>query len=151
VPGWYGVGTGLGEARAAGYGDVFDEMTTEWGYLQTFLSNVEMTLAKTDLDIAQRYVSTLVPSEHRGILDNLRSEAELATGEVLSLTGQENLLDSSPLLQRTLRVRDIYLDPINYLQVSLLSRARAGEEGPELDRSLLLTINGIAAGKRNTG
>jgi phosphoenolpyruvate carboxylase len=151
VPGWYGVGTGLREARAAGYGDVFDEMTTEWGYLQTFLSNVEMTLAKTDLDIAERYVSALVSHEHRGVLDELKAEAELATGEVLSLTGQANLLDSSPLLQRTLTVRDVYLDPISYLQVSLLSRSRSGEEGPELDRSLLLTINGIAAGMRNTG
>ncbi len=151
VPGWYGVGTGLNTARSAGYGDVFDEMAAEWSYLQTFLSNVEMTLAKTDLDIAERYVSALVPSEHRWLLDELRTESDLATIEVLTLTGQKNLLDSSPLLQRTLTVRDIYLDPINYLQVSLLSRSRSGEEGPELDRSLLLTINGIAAGMRNTG
>jgi phosphoenolpyruvate carboxylase len=151
VPGWFGVGTGLKEARSAGYGRVFDEMSADWSYLQTFLSNVEMTLAKTDLEIAERYVTTLVAPEHRGILDDLRTEADLATSEILALTGQEKLLDSSPLLQRTFGVRDIYLDPINYLQVSLLSRARAGEDGTELDRSLLLTVNGIAAGMRNTG
>jgi phosphoenolpyruvate carboxylase len=70
---------------------------------------------------------------------------------VLSLKGSTELLEDSPLLQRTLQVRDIYLDPINYLQVSLLARSRAGEVSSELDRALLLTVNGIAAGMRNTG
>ena len=151
VPGWYGVGSGLRAARKAGYEDVLDEMAAEWSYFQTFLSNVEMTLAKTDLDIADRYVDALVPVEHRSILDRLREEASLATEEVISLTRQSELLESMPLLKRTFNVRDVYLDPINYLQVSLLGRSRAGEESPLLDRSLLLTINGIAAGLRNTG
>jgi phosphoenolpyruvate carboxylase len=151
VPGWYGVGPGLQAARKAGYAEVLEEMAREFSFMQTFLSNVEMTLAKTDLTIARRYVEALVPGEHRHLLETLREQYELTSREVLDLRGHEELLDDAPLLRRTLEVRDIYLDPINYLQVSLLARSREGEEGDDLDRALLLTVNGIAAGMRNTG
>ncbi len=151
IPGWFGVGTGLREARDQGYGDVLTEMAREWSFMQTFLSNVEMTLFKTDLDIASAYVKELVDPKHTHLLDVISEEKAMAEREVLALAGIDNLLDDAPLLRRTLDVRDIYLDPINYLQVSLLERSRGGEESDELDRALLLTVNGIAAGMRNTG
>jgi len=151
VPGWFGVGSGLQAARSAGYADVFREMADEWGFLQTFLSNVEMTLFKTDLDIAGRYVDRLVAPAHHHLLDAIRTEHDRTTAEVKAARSVDQLLADSPLLRRTLDVRDIYLDPINYLQVSLLERSRNGEQSEQLDRALLLTVNGIAAGMRNTG
>ncbi len=151
IPGWFGVGTGLRKARENGYGETLSEMAEEWSFLQTFLSNVEMTLFKTDLDIASAYVMELVDPSHHHLLNRISEEKALTENQVLSLGGKENLLDDSPLLRRTLDVRDIYLDPINYLQISLLARSRQGEDSASIDRGILLTVNGIAAGMRNTG
>ncbi|MGD2044149.1 MAG: phosphoenolpyruvate carboxylase [Acidimicrobiia bacterium] len=151
VPGWFGVGSGILGAKEAGYGETMLEMAREWSFMRTFLSNVEMTLFKTDLDISASYVGELVDPEHRQLFDVIRDEYRASHDQVLDLKRSTELLEDSPLLQRTLQVRDIYLDPINYLQVSLLARSRAGEASSELDRALLLTVNGIAAGMRNTG
>ena len=168
VPGWFGVGTGLKAVREAGLTDIVTEMKGNWQFFQTFISNVEMMLAKTDLSIARRYVETLVPEALHPIFQRIQEEYDLTVREILAITGGDGPLSGQPELHRTLGVRDTYLEPLHHLQVALLRQyrevgdshrqlatapggRRAPSEATALERALLTTVNGIAAGMRNTG
>ncbi|MDQ4067936.1 MAG: phosphoenolpyruvate carboxylase, partial [Actinomycetota bacterium] len=152
VPGWFGVGSGIERARREGWSERVSSMYRDWHFFRTFVSNVEMVLFKTDLAIARRYVEHLVDPAMHDIFDRIVEEHRRTVDQVLWLTGRDRLLDHHPLLRRTLAIRNAYLDPISYLQVSLLRRLRDAEEPDlELQRALLLTVNGIANGLRNTG
>ncbi|HEY2193142.1 MAG TPA: phosphoenolpyruvate carboxylase [Actinomycetospora sp.] len=151
VPGWFGLGSGLKAAHDAGYGDVIDEMR-DWAFFANLLSNVEMTLAKTDMRIAGFYVSELVDPELQDVFEIIKTEHALTLSQVLALSPGDALLANNPLLRQTLEVRESYLEPLHHLQVhALAERRKVDEPDPDLQRALLLTVNGISAGMRNTG
>lgn len=161
LPGWLAVGTALenfiGRQPRANL-RLLREMYEEWPFFHSTISNIEMTLAKADFQIARQYASrALDPQLGKRVFRMLEKEYERACRAVLQITGEKRLLDQSPVLQRSIAVRNPYVDPLSYLQVELLARRREGVSGvsssdrEKLLYATLLTINGIAAGMRNTG
>jgi phosphoenolpyruvate carboxylase len=154
LPGWYGFGTAvegwLGE-NPDGLA-MLQQMHREWPFFAMLLSNMDMVLAKTDLAIASRYAELVGNAELRErIFTRLRAEHAATVRQLLVITGSERLLQTNPLLARSIRNRFPYLDPLNHIQVELLARYRAGDRDERTKRGIHLTINGIAAGLRNSG
>jgi phosphoenolpyruvate carboxylase len=159
LPGWLAVGTAIEDfmrKKPRANLQVLREMYEGWPFFRTTISNIEMALAKTDFQIARQYAETLVAPELRQrIFALLEDEYERSCRAVIQVTGEKRLLEKQPVLQRSIAVRNPYVDPMSYLQVELLARLRAhkgkAEEREQLLYAILLTINGIAAGMRNTG
>ena len=155
LPGWFGFGaavTAWREKHGADGMALLAEMNREWGFFRTLLSNMDMVLGKSNIALAERY-SRLVTDENlrQAIFPRLKAEWQAAVDGLLAVTGQRELLDGNPLLKRSIRNRFPYLDPLNHIQIELLRRHRAGETDERVQRGIHLTINGVAAGLRNSG
>ena len=147
LPAWLGVDAGL-KAVAP---ELRREMADRWPFFQSFLDLQEMVLAKADVRIAMLYQSTLVEPDLRKFGDQLRQNIEATQAAVLSSTDRKHLLELSPVLARSIRVRNPYVDPINLMQIEALRRFRTDPNDLEALDLLLRTMNGVAAGLRNTG
>jgi len=151
LPSWLGVGEALGAAIGRGELDTLRRMYREWPFFRSTLDLIEMVLAKTDARIAAHYERQLVPAELAGFGADLRHRLGETACHVLAVTGRESLLADNPVLRRSIAVRNPYVDPINLVQVELLRRLRRADGDERLRRAFLVTVNGIAAGMRNTG
>lgn len=158
LPAWYAAGTAF-EKYVAGDSaklDTLRRMYREYSFFATLVDNLQMALAKADLLIARQYADMIQDDEIRKrIFTLVEEEYDRTKNILLEITGQEEILDNVPVIQESIRLRNPYVDPLSYLQVQLLSELRQrrdqGEDDTELLREVLLTINGIAAGLRNTG
>ena len=151
VPSWLGAGDALRQALDEGKLSLLREMYEVWPFFRSTIGLLEMVLAKTAPRIAELYERRLVPPELHPLGRELRRRREVTIEALLEVTGHRRLLDENPVLQRSIEVRNPYVDPINLVQVELLRRLRDAENEPRLRDALLVTINGVAAGMRNTG
>lgn len=154
LPGWFGLGSALASSKEEA---LLREMYQGWPLFKTMLDNTEMSLLKADMEIASLYVD-LVPDKKLGreMFGAIRSEYDRTRDIVLAISGHANLLDEEPVTQNAIQLRNPYIDPLNYIQVEMLRRIRSlpnqeGEEAQALREVISVTINGIAAGLRNTG
>lgn len=151
LPGWFGVGTGLAAAVQEHGEEAVRAARRAWPFLATMFADVEMVLAKSDLAIAARYAE-LAGDVGARLFPVIRAEHERARQGLLDLMQTDALLDSDPTLQRSIRLRNPYVDPLSFVQVDLLARWRAsGRDDEALERVLIQTVRGIARGLRNTG
>ena len=155
LPGWYGFGAAVKGWLAAHPGDGLATLRTlhaEWPFFRTTLANMDMVLAKSDIAIASRYAELVTDAGlSQRIFARLEQEWRASIDAVLAITGQKSLLESNAQLARAIHDRFPYIDPLNHVQIELLRRHRAGDAAPEVVQGIHLSINGIAAGLRNSG
>jgi phosphoenolpyruvate carboxylase len=156
LPGWFGLGAALEEwaGKDDGRWARLRTMYREWAFFKTLVDNAQLALRGADMLIARVYATLADPRDREAVFPRLREEFERTEKALCRLTGQRDLLDEAPWLQRSIRVRNPYIDPMNYVQVALLRRLRAGAahaSAEELGDAVRLSVNGIAAGLRNTG
>jgi phosphoenolpyruvate carboxylase len=147
---WLGIEDALSEALPRGLGDTLRDMYARWPFFQSTLDLIEMAVAKADGRIAAQY-DRLVRPELRPLGEELRQRLARTIDVVLAVTGHTSLLETNAVLRRSIDVRNPYVDPINLVQVELLQRLRADGEDERLRAAFGVTVNGIAAGMRNTG
>ena len=148
---WLGVEEALERAFHRGEEDQLRVMYREWTHFRSVIDLFEMVLAKTDARIAAEYDRQLVPDGLQQLGEALRQRLAHAGAAILRVTGHRTLLEGNPVLRRSIDVRNPYVDPINLVQVELLRRMRAGDDDPRIRHAFKVTVNGIAAGLRNTG
>ncbi|WP_424193472.1 phosphoenolpyruvate carboxylase [Ampullimonas aquatilis] len=154
LPGWFGFGSAVqGWLKENPEGlPQLQRMVQAWPFFKALLSNMTMVLAKSDLGIAQRYSELVVDETLRAtIFGAIKAEWEATRQSVLSITGQKDLLEDNPMLARSIRNRFPYMDPLNHLQIELLRRYRRGDSDERVRRGIHISINGVAAGLRNSG
>ena len=165
LPGWYGLGTGL-QAESAHRMGVLREMYQKWPFFRTVIDRAQLSMRRADMPIASLYASLAGDATRTAIFGEIMDEFRRTERIILEITGQAALLDNEPWLQRSINLRNPYVDPLNYIQVALLSKQRTGgeqqlndaqagrdgtKEDPRLRQAILLSINGIAAGLQATG
>jgi phosphoenolpyruvate carboxylase len=155
LPAWYGFGAAV-NAWVVAHPDkgvaFLQSMAKDWPFFQTLLANMDMVLVKSDIGIASRYMQLVEDVELRErIFGRLRSEWQMSIAALLTILDQDVLLERNPLLARSIRDRFPYIDPLNHVQLELLKRYRAGDADERVVAGIHLTINGIAAGLRNSG
>jgi phosphoenolpyruvate carboxylase len=129
--------------------ELLKEMMASWPFFRAVIDNVEMVLAKADMTIFAGYAELAPAAARKAVAPRIIAEYKRTRSWLKRLTGNRRLLEGNPTLQRSISLRNPYVDPLSFLQVELLRASRGGDTGR--DRSLLLTLNGIAAGMRNTG
>ena len=155
LPGWYGFGSAVDAFLAAHQQDgaeLLARMHAQWPFFRALLSNMDMVLAKTDLAVAARYAELVGDARmRRQIFGAIASEWERSVAALRRITGWSSFLETNPTLARSIRARFPYIGPLNHLQIELLRRFREGQTDERTQRGIHLSINGIAAGLRNTG